>query len=126
MKWTFIPAALACLLFAAGCGSKAEVPTRSCVSDAVCDDDQLCHPLTQVCVKRCNNGGECPTSAKNCAAFTEGGPTFCQCQTTPLCGDEEVAVCATEDRICTFRCVNDVDCTKGRACDRDAGQCLTR
>jgi hypothetical protein len=107
------------LLGALGCPGKPE----SCIEDKHCAKDQTCHPVAKLCVKSCLATSDCDDDkAKICHTGGGGSRPYCGCDATEQCKEDGV-ICGAEEKICLDKCTNDVDCTFGRTCNRDTGQC---
>lgn len=122
LKKLFFLAALVSGFALTGCGLVSSDELQSCTADEFCDDDSVCHPLAKVCVKACEAPTDCPTTAKSCTGVS-GARMFCQCQSTDLCDGGDDVICTDEEKICAPKCTSDVDCSLGRHCDKDTGNC---
>jgi hypothetical protein len=65
----------------------------TCTDATQCLEGEICHPTAGVCVQTCTTGGDCPESAKTCAAISASdNRMICKCTTAELCQrDERVA-----------------------------------
>ncbi|HEX8820247.1 MAG TPA: hypothetical protein VF794_10000 [Archangium sp.] len=80
--------AMSMVLTACGDGGRDSLTCTE--GGAECIDGEICHPTAKVCVQTCTTGGDCPESAKTCAAIGNGNTQMiCQCSTDALCQRDE-------------------------------------
>jgi hypothetical protein len=108
---------------------------RACWGSGDCAPDELCHPMNQVCVRRCATPADCPRelgldSCEDLQLREPGGPDhlrICKCSGWQAC--ESVAsnfICSSEDRLCEPKCTQTADCAgfaQLRVCDPVSGTC---
>jgi hypothetical protein len=105
-------------------------PPKTCASPNDCSgSNEVCHPLSQVCVKTCNGPTDCPAWLGNCSD-TRGGPTrgpkVCSCTALSCSSYASGFVCDSDGSSCKPACTTDQDCVGfplPRTCDLPSGLC---
>ncbi|MBS2027097.1 MAG: hypothetical protein JST54_04260 [Deltaproteobacteria bacterium] len=99
-----------------------------CHSDTDCATGDLCNTFAGICMTKCSQGSDCPTTEKTCAALPAPGTasgSVCQCSTDAICGTG--FVCNKVDQACQQSCTSDANCSgyaQTRKCDTATGQCV--
>ena len=97
-----------------------------------CGPDEICHPINQICMKRCMGDGDCPRELglDRCEEIRVPGlerTRVCRCSGWQVCdsvGND--LTCSDEDRLCEPRCSETGDCSgflQPRVCDVMTGEC---
>ena len=103
-------------------------PPKTCASPNDCSgSNEVCNPISQVCVKTCNSPTDCPAWLGSCSGASGGpmrGQNVCSC-TALSCNSYPGFVCDS-DGSCKPICKIDQDCLGfplPRACDPPTGLC---
>lgn len=103
------------------------LPKACTVPNDCSGTNEICHPISQVCVKTCNVPTDCPAWLGSCSDSRGGptrGPKVCSC-TAASCNSYKGYVCDS-DGSCKPICVSDQDCLGfplQRTCDGTTGFC---
>jgi hypothetical protein len=107
-------------------------PPKTCASLTDCSaSDEVCHPISQVCVKTCNGPTDCPAWLGSCSDIRGGpttrGPKVCSCTFQSCNNYSSNFTCNPSGGLCERACGNDQDCLGAlppRTCDLPTGLCV--